>query len=205
MLFSLAEPGSGVPTGWAATAAQPGVALLPDLKAGSARQLAQHITRQRRAGDVVIVSLHWGGNWGLAIPPAHRDFAHRLIDAGAADLVHGHSSHHPMPFEVYEGHLVLYGCGDMINDYEGIDPQGRHGRLPGDIGCLYFVQLHVASGSLAQLEIVPFERRRLQLVPASAQARGWMTAQVLQASTPGAGGWEPKGGAWAWTWVWAPA
>ena len=46
-------------------------------------------------------------------------FAHRLIDGGV-DLVHGHSSHHPRPIEVFRGKLVLYGCGDCINDYEGI-------------------------------------------------------------------------------------
>jgi poly-gamma-glutamate capsule biosynthesis protein CapA/YwtB (metallophosphatase superfamily) len=32
----------------------------------------------------------------------------------------GHSSHHVRPIEVYHGKLVLYGCGDLIEDYEGI-------------------------------------------------------------------------------------
>ena len=35
-------------------------------------------------------------------------------------VVHGHSSHHPRPLEIYRGKPVLYGCGDLINDYEGI-------------------------------------------------------------------------------------
>lgn len=190
LLFALAEPGCGVPRGWAATAHQPGVALLPDLSAGTAQALIRHIHARRRAGDVVIVSLHWGGNWGLAIAPAQRDFAHRLIDAGAADLVHGHSSHHPMPFEVYGERLVLYGCGDLLNDYEGIHQRGLHGDLPGDIGCLYFAQLQAASGALVQLEIVPFERRRLRLVAASAAARLWLTKTVLQPSVRTRGGWQ---------------
>ena len=196
LLFSLAEPGCGVPAGWGATASHPGVALLPDLKAGTADQLARCVLAQRHPGDIVIVSLHWGGNWGLAVPSAHRDFAHRLIDAGAADVVHGHSSHHPMPLEVYQGRLVLYGCGDLINDYEGIAPHGRHDTLPSDIGCLYFVHLHAGGGALAKLEIVPFERRRLQLVPAGAKARQWMSAEVLQASTVGNWAWTARDGAW---------
>jgi len=30
-------------------------------------------------------------------------FCCRLIDLGAADVVHGHSSHHPLPIELYKG------------------------------------------------------------------------------------------------------
>jgi Bacterial capsule synthesis protein PGA_cap len=33
-------------------------------------------------------------------------FAHRLIDGGV-DVIHGHSSHHPRPIEVYRGKLIL--------------------------------------------------------------------------------------------------
>mgnify|MGYP001558666949 CR=1 FL=1 len=36
------------------------------------------------------------------------------------DIVHGHSSHHLRRIEVYRGKLVLYGCGDFLDDYEGI-------------------------------------------------------------------------------------
>ena len=65
----------------------------------------------------MLVSLHWGGNRGFALPRAHRGFAHRLVDLGAADSVHGHSSHHALPVEVSLGKLALYGCGDLLNDY----------------------------------------------------------------------------------------
>jgi poly-gamma-glutamate capsule biosynthesis protein CapA/YwtB (metallophosphatase superfamily) len=102
---------SGVPRGWAAGPRRSGVALLPDLTPETARTLADDVRRRRGAGDRVVISLHWGGNWGLEIPREHREFAHRLIDLGAADIVHGHSSHHPMPMEVYRGKLILYGCG----------------------------------------------------------------------------------------------
>lgn len=54
------------------------------------------------------------------IPPQHRSLAHTLIDQGAANMVHFHSSHHPKAIEVYRHRLVLYGAGDLINDYEGI-------------------------------------------------------------------------------------
>ena len=61
-----------------------------------------------------------GAATGATRSPAEQvRFAHRLIDGGF-DLVHGHSSHHPRPIELYRGRLVLYGCGDFIDDYEGI-------------------------------------------------------------------------------------
>jgi poly-gamma-glutamate capsule biosynthesis protein CapA/YwtB (metallophosphatase superfamily) len=60
-----------------------------------------------------------GNNWGYAVPRAFRRFAHTLVDGGV-DIVHGHSSHHPRPVEVFRGRLVLYCCGHFINDYEGI-------------------------------------------------------------------------------------
>lgn len=51
-------------------------------------------TPSRRADDLVVVSVHWGGNWGYAVSRAEREFAHRLVDGGVA-VVHGHSAHHP--------------------------------------------------------------------------------------------------------------
>ncbi len=48
------------------------------------------------AGDVVVVSVHWGSNWGHRVPAGHVRFAHALVEGGV-DVVHGHSSHHPRP------------------------------------------------------------------------------------------------------------
>jgi len=120
------------------------------------------------AASAPTVLLHWGGNWGVEVPQAHQQFSRRLIELGAADLVHGHSSHHPRPVEVYRGRLILYGCGDLINDYEGIASQRSHD--PSAV-CLYFAQISRASGALQRLEIVPMQLRRLQLVKAHAAAR----------------------------------
>jgi len=30
--------------------------------------------------DIVLVSIHWGSNWGYEIPTEQIDFAHKLID-----------------------------------------------------------------------------------------------------------------------------
>jgi len=167
-VFSWAGPDSGVPAAWAATPGESGVAWLPVWDEAGALQVAAQVARQRQPGDVVVVSLHWGGNWGVEVPAPHRRFAHRLIELGAADVIHGHSSHHPRPIEVYRGRLILYGCGDLINDYEGISFQERFD--PSAV-CLYFARLSTETGALQQLEIVPMQLRRLQLVQANAAAR----------------------------------
>jgi poly-gamma-glutamate synthesis protein (capsule biosynthesis protein) len=83
-------------------------------------RVADQVHTVREPGDRVVVSIHWGANWGYEIPAAQTQLAHGLIDAGVADIVHGHSSHHVKRIEVYGGRLVLYGCGDFITDYEGI-------------------------------------------------------------------------------------
>jgi len=168
LVYSWATPDSGVPSSWRAGARQSGIALLHGLDEAAAQQVAAQVAGTRQPGDRVIVSMHWGGNWGVEVPQLHQQFSRRLIELGAADLVHGHSSHHPRPLEVYRGHLILYGCGDLINDYEGITAMGR---LDPSAVCLYFVQLSRADGELRQVEIVPMQLRRLQLVHADAAAR----------------------------------
>ncbi|WP_341919281.1 CapA family protein [Polaromonas sp. YR568] len=172
LLFSWAAPDSGVPSDWTAkpgdAADSAGVALLPAWDEPSALRVAAQVAGQRQAGDRVVISLHWGGNWGAEVPRLHCRFARRLIDLGAADVIHGHSSHPPRPVEVYRDRLILYGCGDLINDYEGIS-SGE--RFDASAVCLYFVQLSRATGALQRLDIVPMELRRLQLRHADAAAR----------------------------------
>lgn len=171
VLFSAwAVTSSGVPEDWAATPTQSGIALLPDLSVRAAQEVARTLAVVRAPGDRTVVSLHWGGNWGFHLPGAHRDFAHRLIDLGAADVVHGHSSHHPLPIEVYRDRPILYGCGDLLNDYEGIP---AHGSLRSDCPCLYLVTLD-EEGALQALEIVPLQLHRFRLLRADAAARAWL-------------------------------
>ncbi|MFW5947223.1 MAG: CapA family protein, partial [Gemmatimonadota bacterium] len=127
--------GAGVPSDWAAAEARPGVNLLPRVDAGEADRVADGILAQRTPGDRVVVSIHWGPNWGYDVPRRHREFAHRLVDAGAADVIHGHSSHHPMGIEIYRDRPILYGAGDFLNDYEGI--RGRE-KYRGELALMYF-------------------------------------------------------------------
>jgi poly-gamma-glutamate capsule biosynthesis protein CapA/YwtB (metallophosphatase superfamily) len=88
------------------------VHLLPDFSESTVERVARMVLAIKRPGDVSVASVHWGGNWGFVIPPAHQRFAHALIDRAGIDVIHGHSSHHPRAVEVYRDRLILYGCGD---------------------------------------------------------------------------------------------
>ena len=92
--------------------------------------IKQAVQGVKRAGDIVVVSIHWGGNRGYAIPSAQTRFAHKLIDAAGVDIIHGHSSHHVKGIEICKDKPIIYGCGDFLTDYEGISGQeGYRGDL----------------------------------------------------------------------------
>src|SRR6266702_327149 len=120
LIFSFGSTSSGIPFGWAATPDAPGVNLLPDLCEVSALQVANQVMALRRPGDLIVVSIHWGSNWGYHIPDEQKVFARALIDQAGVSIVHGHSSHHPRAIVIYRDRLILYGCGDFLNDYEWI-------------------------------------------------------------------------------------
>lgn len=171
LVFACGTTSAGVPAGWSAAPRQPGIALFHKLSDASARLFAENVARRRVPGDLVLVSIHWGSNWGFELPQSHQAFAHQLVDLGAADIVHGHSSHHPLPIEVYRGKPIFYGCGDLINDYEGISTRSS---LRSDVGCVYFATLALRSGRLKRLDIVPVQLRRFRLTPADPDARAWL-------------------------------
>lgn len=178
LLFAWTTESSGTPREWMATDTAPGVALLPALGETGLDAVARQIDRHRETGDLVVVSLHWGANWVERIPDEHREFARRLIDVGA-DLVYGHSSHHPLPVELYRGHLIIYGCGDLLNDYEGI-VTGEKQRS--DLACLYGVSLERADGALRALEISPFRLRNFRLEKPGAADIAWLGETIVRGS-----------------------
>ncbi|MBY8842696.1 CapA family protein [Streptomyces sp. SP2-10] len=170
LVLSFGMPSSGIPHSWAATAERPGVAFVSAPTPAAATDLADRLRRLRRPGDIVVASVHWGPNWGYGVPRAEVRFAHALVDAGA-DVVHGHSSHHPRPPEVYRDRLVLYGCGDLVDDYEGI---GGYERYRDDLRLLYLVSVEPGTGRLTGLRMVPLRARRLRLEHASDDDTAWL-------------------------------
>jgi poly-gamma-glutamate synthesis protein (capsule biosynthesis protein) len=178
VVFSCATGASGVPPAWAATAERPGVDLLGDLSNATADQVVERVGLARRPGDIVVVSIHWGGNWGYEVPRAHVRFAHRLVDGGV-DIVHGHSSHHPRPIEVYRDRLVLYGCGDFIDDYEGIP---GHEEFRSELVLMYFPVLAAATGDLLALQMTPLRIRQMRLARACPDEARWLRDRLSQIS-----------------------
>jgi poly-gamma-glutamate synthesis protein (capsule biosynthesis protein) len=59
-------------------------------------------------------------------------------------IVHGHSSHHPRTIEIYRDRLILNGCGDFLNDYEGIRGYERYRDY---LVLMYFADLEPTSGN----------------------------------------------------------
>lgn len=160
IVFSFGSVTSGIPRAWAAGPHRPGVNLLRDLSLETANQVAAQAAGYRQPGDIVVLSIHWGANWGYEISEEERSFAHHLIDSDAIDLVHGHSSHHPKGIEVHRGKLVLYGCGDFIDDYEGIV---GYEQYRDDLVLMYLPTLDAETGRLRRLKLVPFQIRKFRL------------------------------------------
>src|SRR3990167_5291054 len=171
LVLSMASATSGIPASWSATAGFAGVNLLPDLSPATVQTIAEQIMRVRRPHDVIVVSIHWGSNWGYEIPDQQRCFAHALIDHAPVSVIHGHSSHHAKAIEVHRNRLILYGCGDFLNDYEGI--AGRE-EYRGDLALMYIADFETESGALAALDLVPLQIRQFRLARPSRADADWL-------------------------------
>lgn len=171
LVFSYASVTSGTPYDWVVKTDAPGVNVLTELSDVSATQISEQIARVRRPGDVIIVSLHWGPNWGHDIPDGQRHFAHTLIDKADISILYGHSSHHAKAIEIYHNRLILYGCGDFLNDYEGIM---GYEEYRGDLALMYFADIDATSRDLVALDLVPVQIRQFSLMRPSQQDVDWL-------------------------------
>lgn len=179
LVFAMADESSGVPPSWGALSSRSGVHLLADLSLKTARYIAQEIKRiPRNTGDRVVASIHWGGNWGYEVSADQERFAHTLIDEGGVDVVFGHSSHHPKRVELYHKRLILYGAGDLINDYEGI---GGNEDFRPELSLIYLPTLS-QSGELQSLLLLPMRMERFRLNRTTNEQRDWLLHLLQQQS-----------------------
>ncbi|UCH75320.1 MAG: CapA family protein [Rhodospirillales bacterium] len=172
LVYAFGAQSSGVPRSWAATAGRPGVNFLADLGDRQVEAIASAVAAHRTVGDLVVVSLHWGGNWGYEIPRERIAFARGLIDRAGVDIVFGHSAHHRQAIEVHSGKLILYGCGDFLNDYEGI--RGYEGYRD-DLVLMYLPTVRRADGRLERLTMMPFQIRKFRLARAVPADAAWLS------------------------------
>lgn len=179
LIFSMGCLSSGINSQWQATETKLGVYLLPDLEQQTITELKNHFERYQKKGDLIICSIHWGGNWGYNVPDAHRDFARRLLDQTQVSVIHGHSSHHPLALEIYKQKPILYGCGDFMNDYEGIS---GHQDFRPDLSLMYFVTFSHRHHLLQEIELVPVQINKFQLHHASHSDSVWLTKTLNRIS-----------------------
>jgi len=72
---------------------------------------------------------------------------------------------------VYRERPILYGCGDFLNDYEGI---AGYEAYRSDLRLMYFLEVEPASGKLVRLWITPMQMRRFRLNRASVVDTRWL-------------------------------
>lgn len=175
LVFAYASPSSGTPLRWAATPDTPGVNVIAQLTREAADHIGEQVRAKAGAGDIVIISIHWGGNWGYEIAQEQIEFAHHLVEACDVDVVHGHSSHHVKGVEVHRGKLIVYGCGDFIDDYEGIT---GFEAFRDDLVLMYFPTIRIEDGSLLSLDMVPLQIRNMRLNRASRADAEWLASTL---------------------------
>jgi poly-gamma-glutamate synthesis protein (capsule biosynthesis protein) len=173
IVVSLGSTSSGIPSEWSAEPDRSGLYVIGKKGDDPIRLLANQINGIKQPGDIVVVSIHWGGNWGYQIPSTEKEFAHSVIEETGASILHGHSSHHVKAIEVYKERLILYGCGDFINDYEGIS---GYENFRGDLALMYFADINPNTGRLLGLRMIPTQVRRFRVTLASAVDSKWLDA-----------------------------
>jgi poly-gamma-glutamate capsule biosynthesis protein CapA/YwtB (metallophosphatase superfamily) len=170
LVFSFGSPSSGIPYDWAAEKNLSGVNFLPALNSEQVNNIKKNVKSYKMPGDLVIFSIHWGGNWGYDVPSRQRKFAHDLLDEAGVDVIYGHSSHHPLGIEVYKDKLIIYGAGDFINDYEGIS---GHEEYRSELALMYFPEFG-KNGELEGLKMVPMRIEKLQLHRVKEREAVWL-------------------------------
>lgn len=181
VVLAAGSPSSGIPHEWEAGDARPGVALLADLSDDTIDRVAALVDSTAAPDDIVIVSLHWGPNWGHDILPEHRRFAHALLERAGVHVVHGHSSHHPLGIEVHRDRLIIYGCGDLVTDYEGIH---GHEHYRKELGALYLPTIDTRTGRLQSLELLPTKMERFGLNRPTGDEVQWLAWTLAREGAP---------------------
>lgn len=175
LVFACATSDSGVLSGWAAGKERSGVNVLENLSSHAVDAIAGRVRDVKQAGDIAVLSIHWGGNWGFEISPDERGFAHQLIDVAGIDVVHGHSSHHIKGTEIYQGKPIMYGCGDLLTDYEGI---GGHEFYRPDLSLMYLPLMDATTGRLLRFTLIPTQLRHFRIQRAPPEAVSWLLATL---------------------------
>jgi poly-gamma-glutamate synthesis protein (capsule biosynthesis protein) len=153
------------PPEWAASDSEPGINhIAVSTTASVFDPVREAIAAARAAADVVVFSIHWGPNMRDHPVPHFRDFARRVIDAGA-DVFWGHSAHVVQGVEFRNGKPILYDTGDFVDDY-AIDTDLRN-----DLSALFVV--HISPPDVERVEATPVRIDNMQVNVACGRDRDW--------------------------------
>lgn len=79
--------------------------------------------------------------------------------------------------------MILYGCGDFLNDYEGIS---GHEEFRDDLSLMYFTDVEAETGAVESLELVVLQIRQFRLNAASDEDTAWLR-ETLERESMGFG------------------
>ncbi|KAJ5492435.1 Capsule synthesis protein CapA [Penicillium expansum] len=166
------------PRVWASV---PGFNLFDYTRDTRARLREMLVDAEETKPALKIFSVHWGPNYAWQPDGRITSLAHFLVDECGVDIVHGHSSHHVQGVEVYHGKLVIYGCGDFVDDY-ALNEEYRN-----DLGALWRVVVREKSGGglgLERLEIFPtrVERFKAVLLDSKDADHAWVRRRICELS-----------------------
>jgi poly-gamma-glutamate synthesis protein (capsule biosynthesis protein) len=133
----------------------------------SAEWAKKAVAAAREEADLVVVSMHWGGEFGLGILQ-HQKKAARLLCGAGADLVVGSGPHVLQPVKEVKDPdtgrtcIVAYSLGNVVSN-QGL--KYRYGWKPPD---------------LVQAKNVPYTRDSLLLRVTFAQAEGQAEVEAIE-------------------------
>ena len=153
---------------WASKDDYPGICYSRiDLNDPRAQRIIDRVRAAYQRSSLVIVSVHWGGNWGTQPPGEHMRLGHALIDAGAG-VVFGHSAHVFRGVEIYRLSPIIYSAGDFVDDY-AIDPKQRNDQS-------FLFDLDVTTDGAREMRLYPTVIEMFQ----ARMARGGPAEQIVK-------------------------
>ncbi|KAK3264637.1 hypothetical protein CYMTET_26637 [Cymbomonas tetramitiformis] len=177
---------SGCPRGWDSGAHVSGLVWLPAITGRTNVQEAvwtlERMIPEKADGDIIILSIHWGPNWAYLYSDDdgqvwRRQLAKACVDHLGVDIIYGHSSHHIRGMELLKStmdgadKLVIYGAGDLVNDYEGFQNPGEESYSK--LGAVTLVDMDAVTGGTKAIELIPFYMDKLQLKRVHAKSEFW--------------------------------
>ena len=74
----------------------------------------------------------------------------------------------------------MYGCGDFLNDYEGI---AGYEEFRDDLVVMYLPRLATSSGQLVNLRLIPFQVRKFRLTRTTEADAAWLRGTLRRESS----------------------